>query len=180
MKGKISELTKQFEGLTPRIEQYDPVTVGHFSKGTSLDVIKSLPEFRGENQTYSAWREAEFIYIYIYCTKGTENYYVAMGIFRNKITGAANAELSAFNMDFNFKALKNENGPITIAIDCNGYSLVIFEENLPNYASGLKSAPNSDLFWVRRLLNVWLQVLCAPNATILLIYIPAKIKMTFI
>ena len=65
-------------------------------------------------------------------------------------------------------------GPITIAIDCNGLSLLIFEEIMS------KSAPNSNLFWVRRLLNVCVWVFCGPNATILLVYIPAKIKMSFI
>ena len=30
-------------------------------------------------------------------------------------------------------------GPITIAIDCNGFSLLIFEEKLPNYAFGPRS-----------------------------------------
>ena len=44
--------------------------------------------------------------------------------------------------------------PITIAIDCNGLFLLIFEEKRPNYASGPKSAPNSDSFLVRRLFNV--------------------------
>ena len=69
--------------------------------------------------------------------------------------------------------------PITIAIDCNGLSLLIFEEKWPNYANGRKFAPNSDLFWVRRLFNVCVRVFCAPNARILLVYIPAKIKMSF-
>ena len=71
-------------------------------------------------------------------------------------------------------------GPITIAIDCNGLSLFIFEENWPNYASGPKSASNSDSFWVSRLFNVCERVFCAPNATIFLVCIPAKIKMSFI
>ena len=70
-------------------------------------------------------------------------------------------------------------GPITIAIDCNGLPLHIFEEKLPNYASGPKSAPNSNSFWVCRLYNVYVRVFCAPNATILLVYISAKIKMSF-
>ena len=35
---------------------------------------------------------------------------------------------------------------ITISIDCNGLSLLIFEAKWPNYASGSKSAPNSDFF----------------------------------
>ena len=73
-----------------------------------------------------------------------------------------------------------QHGPITIAIDCNGHSLLIFEEKWPNYASGPKSAPNSDSFWVRRLFNVCVRVFCAPNATILLVYIPVKIKVSFI
>ena len=39
-----------------------------------------------------------------------------------------------------------QHGPITIAIDCNGLSLLFFKEKCPNYASGPKSAPNSDSF----------------------------------
>ena len=70
--------------------------------------------------------------------------------------------------------------PDNYRIDCNGLSLLIFEEKWPNYASGLKSAPNSDSFWVHRLFNVCVRVFCAPNVTILLVYIPAKIKMSFI
>ena len=40
--------------------------------------------------------------------------------------------------------------------------------------------PNNDPFWVRRLFNVYVRVFYVPNATILLVYIPAKIKMNFI
>ena len=69
-----------------------------------------------------------------------------------------------------------QHGPITIAIYCNGHSLLIFEEKWLKYASGLKSARNSESFWVRRLFNVCVRVFCAPNATILFIYIPDKIK----
>ena len=82
---------------------------------------------------------------------------------------------------FNFCELKFiQHGSITIATDCNGLSLLIFEEKWLNYASGPKSAPNSDSFWVRWLFNVCMQVFCAPNATISLVYITAKIKMKFI
>ena len=70
--------------------------------------------------------------------------------------------------------------PITIAIDCNGLSLLIFEEKWLNYASGPKSPPNSDSFWVRWLFNLCVRVFCTPNTTILLVYIFAKIKMSFI
>ena len=71
-------------------------------------------------------------------------------------------------------------GPITIAIDCYSLCLLISEEKCPNYASRPKSAPNSDSFWVRWLFKVCVRVFCAPNATILIVYIPAKIKMSFI
>ena len=64
-----------------------------------------------------------------------------------------------------------QHGAITIAFDCNGLSLLIFEE---------KSAPNNDSFSVCLLFNVCVRVLCAPNATIFLVYISTKIKMSFI
>ena len=67
-----------------------------------------------------------------------------------------------------------QHGPMTIAIDCNGLSSLIFEEKWPNYASAPKSASNNDSFWVRRLFNVCVWFFCAPNAKILLVYISAK------
>ena len=70
--------------------------------------------------------------------------------------------------------------PLTITVDCNGHSLLIFEGRRPNYVSGPKSVPNSDSFWLRRLSDVCVRVFCAPNAIILLVYIPAKIKLSFI
>ena len=46
---------------------------------------------------------------------------------------------------FNFYEQKFvHHGPIMIAIDCHGLSLLIFEQKLPNYVSGPKSAANSD------------------------------------
>ena len=38
----------------------------------------------------------------------------------------------------------------------------------------------ADSFWVRQLFNVSARVFCALNATILLVFKPAKIKMSFI
>ena len=49
-----------------------------------------------------------------------------------------------------------------------------------NYASRSKSALNSDSFGVCRFFNVCVRVFCALNSTILLVYISAKIKMSFI
>ena len=67
-----------------------------------------------------------------------------------------------------------QHGSITIAIDCNGLSMLPSEEKWPNYASGPKFAPISESFWVRRLCNVCVWGFCAPNARILLGYIPPK------
>ena len=76
---------------------------------------------------------------------------------------------------FNFCELKFvQHGSIAIAIDCNGLSLLIFEEKWPNYAFEPKSAPNSDSFWILRLFNICVQVFCAPNATILLVTYPPR------
>ena len=71
-------------------------------------------------------------------------------------------------------------GPIVIAIEYNGLYFLIVEEKLPNYASGQKSTPNGDTFWLRRLFNVCVRVFCDSNAPILLLCLPVKIKMTFI
>ena len=63
---------------------------------------------------------------------------------------------------FNFLWIKFiQHGPITIAIEFNGLSLLIFEEKCLNYASGPKSVPNSDSFRVLRLFNVCVRVFCA-------------------
>ena len=78
------------------------------------------------------------------------------------------------NPPLQFLCTKSRHGPITIAIFCNGLFLLIFEEIWPNYAFGPIYAPNSDSFWLRRLFNVCVRVFCAPNATILLVYIAAK------
>ena len=76
---------------------------------------------------------------------------------------------------FNFCEQKLvQQDPITIAIDCNGFSLLIFEEKWPNYASGPKSAPNTNSFRVHRLFIICVRV---DNFAC---YIPAKIKMSFI
>ena len=47
-----------------------------------------------------------------------------------------------------------QHGPITTVIDCNVLSLFIFEENLPNYASGPKSALNTKAaIWMKLFSN---------------------------
>ena len=73
-----------------------------------------------------------------------------------------------------------QHGPLTIAIDCNGLSLVIFEEKCHNYASEQNSAPNRDSFWVpfQCMHAGFLCPKCDNIASFLCI--AAKIKISFI
>ena len=80
---------------------------------------------------------------------------------------------------FNFCEQKFvQHDPITIAIDCNGLSF-LSKKNGPIIPLDQNPQTNSDSFWVRRLFNACVRVFCDPNATILFVYIPAKIKMSF-
>ena len=60
---------------------------------------------------------------------------------------------------------------VTLAIDRNGGSLLIFKEKWPNDATVPKCAPNSHSKWVYRLLNEEVWIFWGPNATILLIFL---------
>lgn len=45
---QITDLTNQLQCLKPpSVEAYEPVALGNF-RGTSLDLVKSVPEFNGE------------------------------------------------------------------------------------------------------------------------------------
>lgn len=104
LREQIRTLTEQLQNLRPqRVEPYEPVTLAR-TRGTSLDLIKSLPDFHGDISAYPAWRDAAH-FAMSYYVEGTENYYIAMGILRNKITGMANSKLSSFNTVLNFTAI---------------------------------------------------------------------------
>lgn len=103
----IRNLTIAVEQLKPsRVEPLTPVAIqpGAATGNTNLDLIKSLPQFSGNVNEYPAWRESAKFAINYY-SKGSEAYYVAMGILRNKIIGEANSTLSSFNTIFNFDAI---------------------------------------------------------------------------
>ena len=70
---------------------------------------------------------------------------------------------------FNFWKQKFvEDGTVTLAIDRNGCSLLIFEEKWTNDAIVPISAPRSYSLWVHPLLNDDVWIFLAPNAIILL------------
>lgn len=103
---QVDELVGKFEQLQPpTVQKYEPVSVPPVGAlGHSLDLIKSLPEFKGTYSAYPAWRDAAH-FAMAYYLEGTANHYIAMGIFRNKIIDSANAKLSAFNTVLNFTAI---------------------------------------------------------------------------
>uniref|UniRef100_W8C9C9 Retrovirus-related Gag polyprotein from transposon gypsy n=1 Tax=Ceratitis capitata TaxID=7213 RepID=W8C9C9_CERCA len=104
---KIKDLVRAFENISPpKVDSYPPVTIvpGVQSTHTDLNLIKSLPEFKGNIREYPAWRTAAKFAIDFY-VEGSEAYYVAIGILRNKITQTANENLSSFNTPLNFNAI---------------------------------------------------------------------------
>lgn len=69
-----------------------------------LDIIKSLPEFNGDETQYVSWREAAHNSIFLY-TKGSRRYFAALTILRNKITGNANDTLTNHGTVLNLDAI---------------------------------------------------------------------------
>lgn len=104
---QVNGLTAQLNALRPVVVQpYQAVRINPDidSGTTSLDLIKSLPEFSGDSSSYPAWRSAAS-FAMDYYPVGSEKFYVATGILRNKITQSANTTLSAFNTVLNFRAI---------------------------------------------------------------------------
>lgn len=104
---RIDQLDTQIGQLTPPVvNPILPVVINPQvdSGNASLDLIKSLPDFAGDADSYPAWRNAaEFAMKYY--PENSEKFYVATGILRNKITGTANTTLSSFNTVLNVKAI---------------------------------------------------------------------------
>lgn len=104
---RLAQLTAQVNELRPPVvEPFQPVAInpGIDCVNSSLDLIKSLPEFDGNCSSYPAWRAAAKFAMEYY-PENSEKYYVATGILRNKITSSANTTLSSFNTVLNFKAI---------------------------------------------------------------------------
>lgn len=104
---KINHLEQQInQAVPPPIEEFQPVVIDPNieSGNASLDLIKSVPEFNGDIETYPGWRAAA-LFAMNYYPENSEKFYVATGILRNKIVSGANTTLSAFNTVLNFKAI---------------------------------------------------------------------------
>ena len=101
---EISALKNQLQLPTPAETYSDVRITRHGDASKSLKLIESLPDFDGNISSYPSWR-ASAKFCMEYYTEGTENYYVATGILRNKVKGSANTTLSAFNTVLHYKAI---------------------------------------------------------------------------
>ena len=102
----IADSLKKLE--PPSVEEFKPVELtaisAYASRERSLDLIKSLSEFKGDMETYPAWRKS-VIHAMQFYNPDSDNFYVATGILRNKVIGAANSILASYNTVLNYKAI---------------------------------------------------------------------------
>jgi len=96
---QLDEVKKQMQSLrveAPQIEAYQKIQPDpSIPCGVKLDIVKTLPDFSGEQDDYVSWRQYE----------GSEAHYQAVSIIRNKIRGSARGLLVAHNTVLNFDAI---------------------------------------------------------------------------
>lgn len=109
---KLNEIDQRINSVqvsTPEVETFKDteIRIGVICNET-LDIMKSLPDFEGKNETYVSWRKAAHIVYKVYEKyDGSSKHYQALGILRNKIKNAADMVLSSFDTPLNFKAIIN-------------------------------------------------------------------------
>lgn len=105
----IANLTAQVESLRPPSapEDYREIEIrSGVQCDESLDIVKSVPEFKGEQEKYVSWRQAATTAHKLFEPHvGSSKYFQAVAILRNKVTGNADTALSAYNTVLNFKAI---------------------------------------------------------------------------
>lgn len=94
---------------TPEVETFKEAEIrASVICNETLDIMKSLPEFEGKNETYVSWRKAAHTAYKVYEKyDGSSKHYQALGILRNKIKNAADMVLSSFDTPLNFRAIIN-------------------------------------------------------------------------
>ena len=106
---QIDTLTNRLSNLeTPStVEEYREITITpNVECNEPLDIVKSLPEFNGDQAHYVSWRQAAHTaYKLFEPYAGSSKHYQAVAIIRNKVTGTADSTLSSFNTVLNFKAI---------------------------------------------------------------------------
>lgn len=105
----IRDLSARVDSLEPpsAAEEYREIQIRPGVQcDETLDIVKSVPEFKGEPQRYVSWRQAAITAHKLFEPYvGSSKYYQAVAILRNKIIGSADAALSAYNTVLNFKAI---------------------------------------------------------------------------
>jgi len=89
------------------VKAYKAITINASVKcEEALDVVKSIFEFDGKQESYVSWRQAaNASYIVFKPLIGSSRHYQAVAIIRNKIRGNADAVLPSFNTVLNFEAI---------------------------------------------------------------------------
>ena len=109
---KLQEIKQGFQKVsvgTPSIEVYKDAEIrASVVCVETLDVMKTLPEFEGKNETYVSWRKAAHAAYKVFENfDGSSKHYQALVILKNKIKGPADTVLSSFDTPLNFKAIIN-------------------------------------------------------------------------
>lgn len=89
------------------IEQHTDIPIPIITAANvSRDIFKTLPEFSGNRFTYPTWRNVVKNAIKLLeNSQQSAEYYQALIMIRNKITGAASHILTNYNSPFNFDAI---------------------------------------------------------------------------
>lgn len=105
----INELSNRLRALEPTalVVEHKPIEIiTGVQCDETLDIIKSVPEFRGDANRYVSWRQAAVTAHKLFEPfAGSSKYYQAVAILRNKIIGNADSVLSTYNTVLNFHAI---------------------------------------------------------------------------
>lgn len=106
---RLEEMNCKLQRVTfsaPEVKAFEEPPLTGVVCNESLDGIKSLPEFHGDQANYVSWRQAAHAAFKIFRDYiGSSKHHQATAIIRNKIRGSADAVLSSFNTVLNFEAI---------------------------------------------------------------------------
>nr|ADI57936.1 gag protein [Drosophila melanogaster] len=107
---QLDEVKQQMQHLrveAPQVETYQKITAGPEVRcDIKLDIVKTMPDFSGEQDDYVSWRQSAVDAYEIFKRyNGSEAHYQAVSIIRNKIRGPARGLLVAHNTVLNFDAI---------------------------------------------------------------------------
>jgi len=105
LKEEIVNLRSQLSHKIKSVEDYQIEIIDPNIKcETSYEIIKSVREYKGDEDKYVSWRESAEIAMGQYA-RGSERFFAALSIFRIKITGMANDALTHNGTVLNFDAI---------------------------------------------------------------------------